>query len=174
MGLDIVAYRKLVKVDNPPTLADDDELPDGFWRPWPAAIAWAEEHFPGRSEGIDPNAVYRLTSEDGEHLLEFKAGSYSGYGAWRDRLAQLAGHGDREARHASPITGPFAELIDFADNEGVIGPIVSAKLAKDFAAWEAEFERRCPADDRDWFMHFYRLWRRAFEMAADEGAVDFC
>jgi hypothetical protein len=29
--------------------------------------------------------------------------------------------------------GPFVELIDFADNEGMIGPRAAAKLAKDFA-----------------------------------------
>ena len=43
------------------------------------------EHFERHSEGLpDSELVY---SDDGEHF-SFRAGSYSGYGEWRNDLAE--------------------------------------------------------------------------------------
>lgn len=66
-------------------------------------------------------------------------------------------------------TSPFFELIHFADNEGVIGPVVSAKLAKDF---RDNYERAKAFGDGYWLSK-YEKWMAAFEMAADNGAVEF-
>ena len=67
--------------------------------------------------------------------------------------------------------GPFCELINFSDAEGIIGASVSAELAKDFA----EFQER--AASFDWqhphFKELYQQWREAFELASDNGAVRF-
>lgn len=69
----------------------------------------------------------------------------------------------------SPKEGPFWELISFSDCDGIIGPLVSAKLAQDFGDFQ-------PAADDHPDQHFrdmYARWRTAFETAADTGFVDF-
>jgi hypothetical protein len=70
--------------------------------------------------------------------------------------------------------GPFWELIQFADNEGYIGPTVAAKLATDFANW-ADRAKEFAKDPEvgEWWLVSYNKWRQAFELAADGGVVDF-
>ena len=68
----------------------------------------------------------------------------------------------------------FVELIDFSDCEGTIGPIVAAKLAKDFA----EHREKAAAyvakqEDGDWILRKYTDFQEAFTLAALEGAVRF-
>ena len=60
------------------------------------------------------------------------------YCKWRNRLAEMAGLGSAEAVRTNPEKEglPLVELIDFSDCEGVIGPKVAARLAKDFADYE--------------------------------------
>lgn len=161
MGLDITAYRGLVKVANPEL--DEYGSPVDWQSQWlahPVSIGWAETHFPGRSAGIEPGAVYTFAE-----TMRFRAGSYGGYNQWRSHLAEMAGYSEGTA-------GPFSELINFADNEGVIGPVVAAKLAADFREHEQRADEYAKKAG-DWWLDKYRLWRRAFEMAADGGAVDF-
>jgi len=163
MGLAITAYRQL-------GLAPDAELDkygdpvdyDKYWKPSAPSIAWAEKHFPGRSQGVDPDAIYAFADAH-----KFRAGSYSGYGHWRDKLAELAGLKD-EDRDRLAEGRPFAELVFFADNEGVIGHVVAAKLLQDFR----EHLPRAEAIG-GYFLEAYRHWLKAFEYAADGGAVDF-
>ena len=68
---------------------------------------------------------------------------------------------------------PFVELINFSDCEGVIGPKVAAKLAKDFADYEDRASAFAAKFKDDFFLALYREWRRAFEWAADGGMVHF-
>lgn len=161
MGLDITAYKRLVVVENP-EIDEDGELIhwDSNWQPG-ASMDWSEKHFPGRGEGIDSKAVYCWEDRYG-----FRAGSYSGYNHWRSQLESFAKKiGKNEA---------FQELIDFADNEGVIGPIVSKKLANDFTENKMEALKFSKTlEDDGWFFEKYEDWELAFTMAADNGAVDF-
>lgn len=162
MGLDITAYRKL-SVD-PAAKIDEDGDTVNWKKCWKPGISleWSERCWPGRAAGIGADNVYAY-----EERMDFRAGSYSGYNDWRSELAKMVGKTTKEIwdTHAP---GPFVELIDFADNEGVIGPAVAAKLAKDFA------EHQTQADAiGGWFAVMYRTWRKAFEVAADGGAVDF-
>lgn len=159
MGLDITYYKNLTPA---PSEAED------------AIQLYDNPSFPGRSAGIDCNANYIAESSGG-----FRAGSYSGYNTWREELAKFAGYpavaperAERgSSRHDSGAWqadgGPFWELINFSDCEGTIGPIASAKLAKDFA------ENQSRADeysDPSW-RQLYTAWRTAFETAAKNGAV---
>jgi hypothetical protein len=168
MGLDVTAYRKLRKIET--QMFDADGRPDHGTR------LRINPHFPDRAEGIEDGAVY-----DYEDSIDFRAGSYGGYNAWREQLAKLVGYpltehrdhgGAIVMRHAASCwngaTGPFSELINFADNDGVIGPVVSKKLAADFARFEQQAKATAT-----WFAESYGLWKRAFEMAADGGAVEF-
>lgn len=158
MGLDISAYRKLEVVENP--VFDEDgslENWDSEFQPGDS-MRWSEEHFPGRGEGIDPDKVYKFVEE-----YSFRAGGYGGYNWWRSKLEAFKGN---EA---------FQELINFADNEGVIGPVVSKKLAKDFVKYESEaiaYSETLENNAEYWLENYYR-WKKAFEFASENGAVNF-
>lgn len=178
MGLDITAYKGIEKVD---CVFDEHGDPiDPLTREYVDydARAYVNPDFPGRADGVEDKGVYR--AKDSMH---FRAGSYSGYNGWRDELAKVAGYqlgsyeqyGQTYQSHAASawdVTGgPFWELICFSDCEGVIGPVVSAKLAKDFAEWDERVKTY--SEGRIWFYELFQEWRAAFEMAADSGMVNF-
>lgn len=121
-------------------------------------MEWSEKHFPGRGKGIDPQKVYSWEEE-----FSFHAGSYRGYNWWRSKLEKFKGD---EA---------FQELINFADNEGVIGFVVSKKLAVDFAKYEEEAKEfsKTLGENGEYWLNSYHDWKKAFEIATDNGAVDF-
>ena len=172
MGLDITAYRNLTPA------TEEVEMEDGypvdyqtFWKPGPS-MKWSESVFPGRGKGVSHSTIYTFSNTFG-----FRAGSYGGYNHWRDLLSQLAGYGSaEEAWSKEDQSGPFMELIHFAGNEGVIGPVISAKLAKDFADFESRakvFSATLDQYDAQNFITRYYDWKKAFEMASDGGAVCF-
>lgn len=162
MGLDVSYYATA-------TLAPDGD-PDAEWERF--SQVYANPHFPGRAEGLKDGAIYEVGGGG-----DFRAGSYSGYNEWREELAKMAGYpvtatdSSRHLHSAGAWTadgGPFWELIHFSDCDGVIGPVVSAKLAKDFAEYQAK------ADEiGGYFAEKYADWRKAFETAAQGGFVDF-
>ncbi|OMF32348.1 hypothetical protein [Paenibacillus peoriae] len=157
MGLDITAYKRITKVENP-QFDEDGDLVDWNkqWRT-DGSMKWSEQHWPGRAEGVDFDTVYSFDESYG-----FRAGSYSGYNWWREKLAGFAGK------------VAFQELIEFSDCEGVIGPVVSAKLAKDFETYEEQAKQYSSTIEAgEWWFEKYQTWKMAFEMAADGGAVDF-
>jgi len=166
MGLDISAYPRLVPA--PGDVAMTDGEPDD-WQSYFVVrrdeIEMTEAHFPGATEGLTPG-VYRRDGEFG-----FRAGSYGGYNQWRDQLARLAGWSGATAAWDDPksVSGPFGRLINFSDCEGYIGPAPAAKLAADFA----EYQHAADRHPDEWFREQYSRWRKAFEMAADGGLVDF-
>jgi hypothetical protein len=178
MGLDISSYRKLSKLD---CVFDADGEPinpitrDGMDYD---LYAHLNSDFPGREGQIENKSIYSAEDSDG-----FRAGSYGFYNNWREDLAQLAGYapvkveryGNTSERHDEGAwlqeNGPFWEMIVFSDCEGVIGAEVCAKLAKDFAEFEEKaktFKGRV-----NQFYELYEKWKAAFEMGADEGAVQF-
>lgn len=159
MGLDITYYSGL----HPAPDAPRDEYGE---------VAY-DKFFTANDDNLDLRAadlapgVYSFESSGC-----LRAGSYSGYNAWRAELAQFAGYpSDRYVwDHEPELLGkPFVELISFSDCEGVIGPAVSAKLAADFAA----HQERADAHKDEWWRLKYAEWRKAFEVAANSGAVDF-
>ncbi len=105
--------------------------------------------------------------------FSFRAGSYSGYGRWREALCLLALKCEPADVWAAADTfagRPFVELINFSDAEGAIGFEAAARLARDFRSFETQAREHAePA-----FYESYRDWQRAFTLAADEGVVIFC
>lgn len=174
MGVSINAYTNLKKAD---VIAGEDyaidpvtrqERPD-LWR------AYVNSDFPGRADEIEDRAYYAY-----DERVDGMDRSYGGYNLWRNELAKIAGwpeapdEADNGKRsHAASAwaatSGPFWELINFADNEGVIGGRIAAKLAKEFA----EFQPKADAHPEPFFRECYDGMRRAFEAAANTGAVDF-
>lgn len=183
MGLDITAYGKLTKID---VVFDADGEPiDPVTRECVDydLHAYLNPDFPGRADDIEDRAVYRA-----EGSMGFRAGSYGGYNCWREDLAKLAGYpaipvdrhgsGNTQMRHDGGAfdasCGPFWEAICFSDCEGVMGSAVSAKLAKDFSEWDERAKQYGESlSQQNWFYAKYQEWRKAYEMAADGGAVEF-
>lgn len=100
------------------------------------------------------------------------AGSYGGYNNWRNELSIFGLGVDAKTVWANPEKykgRPFYELVNFSDCEGTLGADISAKLARDF--WEnlARAEVECD----EYFVAKYNEWLRAFEYAANDGAVEF-
>lgn len=145
--------------------------------------------FPGRAEGV-PDGHYKYESR--EH---FRAGGYGWYNAWRNDLAKMAGYPEASGEipgvfggtrtHTGHDVGawhsgggPFFELIHFSDCEGTIGPAVSKKLADDFAKYQEAADSFIGTHDDGkpggYFAKTYAEFRKAFEVASNNGAVDFC
>ena len=150
MGLDVYAYSGLEIVDAERD-ADDGEVK--FYN---------EDFFADRAKDIVDKVVYRY-----ETTYHFRAGSYIGYNKWRNTLAVLAGF-DSDLGAFEADGGPFWELIHFTDCDGTIGTAVAKKLANDFA----QYEEQAKVID-DYFYDRYANFKRAFELAANNGAVRF-
>lgn len=182
MGLDITAYKNLQIVENP-TLDEYGDLEnwETEWCPG-ESMSWSETHFKGRAEGVMADKVY--TWED---RFDFRAGSYSSYNIWRRKLQEFAnqdlfkittdgmGNVGLECIDTALIdSDSFYELIEFADNEGVIGSVVSKKLLSDFIKNKSkakEFSKTFE-EGNNWF-YLYCDWLKAFEYASENGAIDF-
>jgi hypothetical protein len=144
MGLDISAYSRVVPITG--------EMMDAWRHP----EVYVNPDFKERADGLE-NGIYRRLEGSKEH--NFRAGSYSGYNWWRDELANMA---------RPPA---FEELVNFSDCEGTIGHLTSAKLAADFAAHQEKADAR--RDDGTMFYQKYCDWRKACEIASDNGFLSF-
>jgi hypothetical protein len=180
MGLDITAYSKMKKLD---VLFNNDGEPVD-----PVTLEPVEDYykvrayhdFSGRADGLEDGACYSYA--ESEHVF---ARSYSGYSVWRETLAKLAGYplysfinalGVQKNSYAAsswhgnvPDGAPFVELVNFSDCEGCIGPVVAAKLLRDFV----EFDDRAKAIVDDRFYVGYCQLKRGLELASDGGALEF-
>jgi hypothetical protein len=173
MGLDVLAVSKLRFVSSE---APDEDEPGHY-------------HFTGQPDYPDharPLVPGYYAAEPGSEEHLFRGGSYGGYNLWRLRLAnfalglslttveQFALLALREHLFAGRA---FAPLLFFSDCDGEIGPTLSRLLAADFAQYQAaaeEWHRRNPAtQDQMGLFPKYNDWRRAFELAADNGLVMF-
>lgn len=142
--------------------------------------AFAYASFPESFRGIPvltsdeqwiKGGCFEITPETETH--GFRAGSYGGYGQWRQDLASQFNPAplsfDRGPRMAKPDPElPFYELIWFADNEGCIGPDAARDLLADFREHATAY-----APPQVWSGEKYQDWTRAFELAANGGLVQF-
>lgn len=171
MGLDITAYSRLEYLGQ--HAADGWCVEEHYDEDWNRThiATYAYDSFPQSFRGIPVvgkravrdatfliGGCYEVTRATATH--GFRAGSYTGYGRWREDLQQ------RFNPERDPDK-PFYELIWFADNEGCIGPEASRDLLADFLL---HFERY-PADEG--YLALYKHWLQAFKLAADGGLVEF-
>lgn len=176
MGLDIRACSNLELISSFERTSDNkikwqDDLLDSD-----TVESIYEAGFPKRLDGAE-EGWYRHTGETEIH--SFRAGSYSGYNRWRERLAHMALEvtpdvvwGNWEIYEGRP----FAELINFADNEGAFGPKTSEKLLMDFEKYRMkarEYATTLEPDSAQWFVENYDDFARAFALATQGGFVIF-
>jgi len=169
MGLDISAYSHMVKANiNPKT----EEATEEAWERGAQCTFWYDG-FDRSGRGLDQDTWYEPTDQTKSY--DFRAGSYSGYGDWRKGLAEYAGLTVRDY-WGKPDTGqPFYELINFADNEGTIGPEAAADLLADFRQHEAGYRAAHSGGGAmdQYNIERYHHWMLAFELAAQDGMVVF-
>jgi len=114
----------------------------------------------------------------GDSVYSFPAGSYSGYGNWRRMLAEMLGVVPEDIWAQKDLQGPFVELINYADNEGFIGPETSAKLAGDFKSFDSLAKKFSKITSGPWsgdeWYQLYTEFGNAFELASQcDGVVRF-
>jgi hypothetical protein len=174
MGFDCTAYSgiKQMKPGKGFDAAGNFMFSDGTFQ------AVVNPHFPSQGSDLVDGAGY--TYKKSEYCW---SSGWAGYNGWREVLAQVAGHplgpieryGKVDLCHAASVwnnpekPGPFVELINFSDCEGCIGPAACAKLAKDFA----DFQAKADAHPSESFRKGYAKWRKGFELAADNGCIRF-
>jgi hypothetical protein len=115
----------------------------------------------------------------------FRAGSYSGFHAWRTWLARVIGINiDKLAGYGGPIdpsTLPFFEMFNHSDCDGDLKKRQCKNLSDDFAlylfvAMESFNEFYTDDDDSSYFMSKYHEWNRACSLVAEGKAkrLVFC
>jgi len=179
MGLDISAYSNIVLID--PDTKDGADYYEKYWGKTDFETLYIREGFFTRDDihhepwanGLQAG-VYRV---DGDSM-GLRAGSYSGYNHWRAMLCKSALGFEPRVIWDNPDhfkDEPFFYLINFSDCEGIIGPEVAKKLAKDFADHQEAIDAMEPnyGPDIEGFQAKYAEWRKAFELASDNGCVKF-
>jgi hypothetical protein len=171
VGLDITAFA-LVDLEPVPRAGDDD---------WPEYIAvWNHPSHECRALPLEkrpdkdgrPSVRYRV---DRGRSISFRAGSYSGYNQFRKELCRMSHGVDPDViwaacqEHGGCVPGPFVEMINFSDAEGLIGPEACARLADDFD----EYHEKAKGCLEGWHLETYEDFRRAFRLAAGTGCVEF-
>ena len=174
MGVSIVAYSKLEYVpDTTPEQAwdseDDSLLTTMAYAGFEASTRGLVGHNAVDADGFIAAGVYRLT--DDSRTADVMSSSYTGYGLFREKLAALVGLTPSQvwADPAAHSGDPFFELINFADNEGTIGPDAAGDLLQDFRDHEAAAELALDA----WEMSSYKGWIEGLALATDHGAISF-
>jgi hypothetical protein len=162
MGLDVTALSKArFMTAEGDGYNYDDMLDQGY------EYAYPNRDFADRADGC--KAGYYSY----EQRFDFPAGSYSSYNAFRDWLSHVALGVPASTAWNNPeeyADKPFFELIHFADNEGIIGPGPAKRIAQAFAEHDEQArDDNAPGS----YYEEYVTWRRAFELAADDGLVEF-
>ena len=173
MGLDVVAYSGIKKVA-PEEYSGIDLVSDDKWEAiyehgwFIPSIHW--DCFVNHSAGVE-EVPYTAENE-----MSFRAGSYSGYNQWRNELAVFAGYDSAEFvwEMEHPWGKPFVELINFSDCEGIIGPDLCQKLAKDFTTHHEDAVAYSALSSDDYFIRTYTNFMDALTFVGDRGILVFC
>lgn len=178
MGLDVVAYKNISKVEDPKVSETED------------LIQIYHGHFSYQAGELGDGDYY--DAEDCQHFVGI---GYGGYSRFREELARIAGYdpkpidkpdyGDPEYDsksyfHRCPHIhrayegeygdgSPFIELIAFSDCEGYICAEVSKKLHGDFKAHLDNAEKGLD----EHFFGVYKKFMSAFEYVSGNGFVRY-
>lgn len=163
MSVNVKALAAVERVSAVPEADDAYNLPKGH------RVLVSAEPYQDRADGLE-DGVYRFYD-----VFAFEAGSFEGYGHWREQLATMIGYQIADLWNEK-TSGPFVELIKFSDSEGFIGPQTAKKLASDFNEWRTKAAEYASKQDigqfnRETFLSRYDNFLKAFEFAAKSRGV---
>jgi len=188
MGLDISVVINLREVKVPKEIDTySDEYYDWQREEYPFEDVWGLSQVGNYDQdryGNYPPGTYLA-----ENISGFRAGSYTGYGEWRNILAKVGagfpGGSDEAWRHDGEEY-PFEELINYSDADGYIAAPITDKLCNDFVSFEKEMYDivdkawlkihptiELTGEDKDWFLSKWDDWKDAMCTASGNGAVIF-
>lgn len=160
MGLDVSFYASATKVEHSPAYPfDDDEC-------WDAHHVLYVSDFPKQADGLEHHSCW-VTEGRVAHIHH----SYGGYNLFREWLSKTALDVAPEFVWTKPEAyegKSFVDLINFADNEGTIGPVTAQRLASQFASQRS----RIVATNDD-MIDRYDEWGTAFALVGETGFVVF-
>lgn len=172
MGLAIRYFKEVTFIDQ-----DKDKVGDK------EAWLYNASTFSANGAGLLPEGVEPIRRIENTCYGRFRVqqdagisvGPYSLYRTWRQWLWKLI-HDLSNINAVWQAPGSyehlaFFNLIHFSDCEGVIGPIVSARLAREFSVHQSKVDQL--QDQHFLFVLLYRSFHQAFETAAGKGAVQF-
>ncbi len=166
MALQVTAYQKLVELDDCERGSDGRPLDESVFFAHPDIVEFVEGTWRGYTKGIRPGAAYGYRSR-----MTVKQPNSIYFNQWRRLLLRMVASNPYEWEGKPQ---PFGELTNFADRDGIFGPEIARKLAKDFADWQyhADVFATHLGDEGEFWHRRYKEWRKVFEMAADGGAVE--
>jgi hypothetical protein len=140
-----------------------EDFPANFWNepPEKTFLATGNEFCPRITLGLHEGWVYRCERERLFNVAEQE----TDLDARLEKLATLVGF-NRQI-HGIGCAGPFYELFRYTPYFGTIGPVVSSKLANNFA-WVDE---RARALGDIGFYAWFNQMREMFQFAGEHGAV---
>ncbi len=99
--------------------------------------------------------------------------NYEMHNTFRERLAHLTGRTQRDYRQRPTLTrdAPFNDLIDFPDNQGVLGPGAAATLASHFTHYRDQFQAE--NQDTSWLVALYDDWIIGSLLAKRDGLIKY-
>lgn len=112
----------------------------------------------------------------------FRAGSYSGFHAWRVKLAEIVGLDEDHMFLGKSIGNPaFADLLDHSDCDGKLTYRQCVRLQKDFnkymfAAMECMNTFDSDTQEAYWWYDRYIKWKMAIDIVVRMEAkhIEFC
>lgn len=157
MGLDIRVYQNVKLYDTPPTENEEDY------------VSCYNDPASHEQLGDLKGKYYHFTESA---VWNFRVGSYGWYNAWRQHLCKAAtGLDIKSVWEADDNSVKFGHLLNFSDCEGVICAEVCKSLAKDFEEFEYLF---MASTSNEQYQAVYLDFKRAFQMASENGLVKFC
>lgn len=168
MGLALIGYSKVIDLGEENELDDSSEITGTYEKP----IIYISPNTPFFEQwlgSIKPKHNYKVTGDS--HRYD---SSYTSYGNFKNLLALFTTN-RTYFEMCDDLTAfkdtPFYEIFDFGDNEGFIGPEVSAELNTDFKQWRDGFKKFIKEDF--YLLEKYDDLLHVYEKGADNGIVSF-
>lgn len=165
MGVSLRSYGKLSAEPVELLPGGDEEMHENYEK---YVEAWCLPGFEKHAlEGLVEGAWYEISEPGPVASL-----SYGGYGLFREHLCRAALGVEILSVWTKPeryVDAPYYDLLNFADNEGLLGPASCTRIANAFRHHPLPvlFEDPMGLSDR------YAAIRDVFYHAADGGAVNF-
>jgi hypothetical protein len=159
-AIDLQSYRGLQPTEEPPKNQNGVYIPpEGVIYLHAQQLERAELLCPGATAGLSPGAF----TYAGDHCRYIKHAR-----AWWGSIAEVAEElAEEYERRRWTGVAPFHELAQLSVGVGVVGPVVSRKLAADFEGWRGW----CFAGAEPRWRNIYECFTDAFRLASYEGVV---